>query len=102
MCDVLNLTSSVAIIDGMAEVQMISLNNMKFLSNFADAFVTRIFFKYGMFNEIHVVFGSYNENSLKSFERTRRQKGVDPVKYNVHDRTSVKNLNKKQYYRIQL
>lgn len=89
MCDVLNLTSSVAIIDGMAEVQMISLNNMKFLSNFADAFVTRIFFKYGMFNEIHVVFDSYNENSLKSFERTRRQKGVDPVKYNVHFYTKL-------------
>ena len=73
----------VAIIDGMAEVQIMSSGIAGTVRELAAAFSNAILKKYAMFSEIHVVFDTYINESLKSAERERRQKGMEPIRYKI-------------------
>ena len=44
------------------------------------------------FDEIICVFDTYKEDSLRNRTRHLRQKGRDPIKYQVRDETSLKNI----------
>lgn len=73
----------VAIVDGMAEVQIMSSGAAGTVRELASNFSNAVLKKYGMFSEIHVVFDTYISQSLKSAERARRQKGVEPIRYKI-------------------
>lgn len=81
---------TVAIIDGMAESQSLKLKQAATCSDLADQFCDKIFTKCRTFSELHVVFDTYMDNSLKAAERLRRQKGIPPTRYKIESNTSIK------------
>ena len=87
------ISFSVAIIDGMAEVQSLEKSNsMKTCEDLAVTFITKLENKYLKYNEIHLVFDSYMKDSIKNLTREKRQQGVVPVHYKVSDKTDITNV----------
>ena len=85
-------STTVAIIDGMAELQSLKLKEANTCSDLAYQFCKKIFAKYRKFSEIHVVFDTYVENSLKAAERLCRQKVITPVQYKITSNTNIKSI----------
>ena len=57
---------SVAVVDGMVEIHTLKLTkDSQTVSDLAKQFCHKIFLKYENFSELHVVFDTYIENSLK-------------------------------------
>jgi hypothetical protein len=81
---------NVAVVDGMAEVQILSNATLKSVADLTDSFCNVILKKYGMFSEIHMVFDTYLNDSLKTTERARRQKGMEPVRYRILGNDNIK------------
>lgn len=76
-----------AIVDAMAEVQMLT-NDCTTSLELAHKFSSTIFRKYANYDEVHVIFDTYEENSLKNATRRKRQLGLCPVYY-----TAFKTVN---------
>lgn len=83
---------AVAIIDGMTELQSLKLKQPAVCSDLADQFRNKLFTKYRTFSEVHVVFDTYIDNSLKAAERLRRQKGIPSVQYKIDRNTNIKTV----------
>ena len=49
------------------------------------------------FDEVIVVFNTYKADSLKSTTRQKRQKGKDPVQYQVRDETSIRHITMSRF-----
>lgn len=90
---------NVAIIDAMAEIQM--LNNDCETSLQLGTKITEHFLqKYRRYNELHVIFDTYKDVSLKNATREKRQNGVAPIYYasfNTHGNISkIANIDLKK------
>ena len=68
-------SSSVYVIDGMALVQELKVSDQMTFGQIADTALSRVLQEGGNSRRIDVVFDVYNEISLKSAERERREEG---------------------------
>ena len=48
--------------------------------------------KYAMFSQMHVVFDTYVENSLKAATRCIQQHGTVPKEYKINNSTNIKSV----------
>jgi len=87
---------SVAVIDAMAEVQMFTTANSSIIAELSHCFAEKIMNKYNNFSEIHLVFDTYVDESLKGSERVRREKGTVPVRYKIDQNTRIQNIPMKK------
>lgn len=89
---------SVAIIDGMAEVQSLpKTKDIKTCEQLAILFVNRLENKYCSFSEVHVIFDRYDiPSSLKSATRDGRQGGKPSVAYRISDNMPIENISLSQ------
>ena len=73
---------SVAVVDGMPEINALKITkDTQTISDLAKQFCHKIFLKYDDFSELHVVFDTYVENSLKM---QQEQKGsMETQVYNI-------------------
>ena len=90
-------TMTVAIIDGMAELQ--SLDKPHWVSScekLAKHFNDCLFHKYRESEEVRLVFDRYDlPSSLKTATRAQRQVTTDPVYYRITDSTQTAKVNMK-------
>ena len=87
---------TVAIIDGMAELQ--SLGKPHWVSScekLAKHFNDCLFHKYRDSDEVRLVFDRYDLPSLKTATRAQRQGTTDPVYYCITDSTQIAKVNMK-------
>ena len=91
-------TMTVAIIDGMAELQ--SLDKPHWVSScekLAKHFNDCLFHKYRESEEVRLVFDRYDlPSSLKTATRAQRQGTTDPVYYRITDSTQIAKVNMKR------
>ena len=84
---------SVAIVDGMAELQSLEKSNsIKTCADLAVAFINKLENKYWKHTEVHLVFDSYMKDSIKQLTREKRQQGLVPIHYKVRDETDISNV----------
>lgn len=78
--------SGTVIIDGMPKLHtLIPSKDTKTVADLADQFSQKILIKYNEYSEIHIIFDTYFEKSLKNATRERRQHGNAPVICKVED-----------------
>lgn len=65
---------------------------MKTCSDFGVKFSQWIGQKFNNYSEVHIVFDSYKENSLKKAMRDIREKGSDPIQYKVRPETKIESI----------
>ena len=87
-----NIVMNVVIVDGMAEVQALKLHQVNTCLDFANQLCDKMFSKYAMFSQMHVVFDTYVENSLKAATRCIRQHGTVPKEYKINNSTNIKSV----------
>ena len=87
---------SVAVIDAMAEVQMLNTSNSLTIAELSQCFAEKIMNKYYNFTEVHLVFDTYVDESLKGTERVRREKKTVPVRYKIEQNTRIQNIPMKK------
>ena len=83
---------SIAIVDAMAEVQMFTPVNSSTIAELSCCFADKILNKYSLFSEVHLVFDTYFDDSLKGYERKRREKGVVPIRYKIDANTVIRKV----------
>ncbi|CAG9767441.1 unnamed protein product [Ceutorhynchus assimilis] len=87
-----NLHEKAAIVDGMALLHTYHKpNTVKTCLDLGISFNKWIGLgqKFNNYSELHVVFDSYKENSLKKALREIRQKGSDPIQYKIGPETKI-------------
>lgn len=88
---------SVAVIDAMAEVQMFTPGNLPTIADLSKCFADKILnIKYNVFSEVHLVFDTYLEDSLKGSERVRRESGITPIRYKLEGNTKIDKVQMKK------
>lgn len=84
------LQEKAAIVDGMALLHTYHKpNSVKTCRDLGVSFSKWIGQKFSNYSEVHVVFDSYKENSLKTEMRVIRQKGSDPIQYKIGPETII-------------
>lgn len=79
----------------MAELQ--SLQKSKVIITCKDlAFTSKVLGKYLKYDELHIIFVSYVENSIKSITREKRLHGIAPVQFKIMDSTVITNVTMKK------
>ena len=94
-----NEKNSVIIFDGMAIVNLISIENSKFIrtcEDFANVFTNQIIDESQWFSEIRVIFDLYLDISLKAKTRNDRTNSSQ-IKYKLDDSTSIKHLKTSEF-----
>lgn len=96
-----NLTSithtKVAVLDAMAELHLYAKSSeVKSCGDLAKEFYSMIKKKYKLFDEIHVVFDTYLERSLKNFTRCKRQGSELPTQFKICTDTNIQNTTMKK------
>ena len=88
---------SVGIVDGMAELQALEKSkDIQTCKDLAEAFSKKIEKKYWEYDEVHLVFDTYTDNSIKSMTRQKRLQGTAPTHYKIMDSTNIANLTMKK------
>lgn len=86
----------VAIIDAMAEVQMLDKpDHIVTCKELATYFFFKLRMKYSSFDEVHLIFDTYLEHSLKNWTRRKRQGEVSAVHYHITSDTNIRNTSLK-------
>ena len=80
---------SVAVIDAMAEVQMFTPVNSSTITELSCCFADKILNKYNLLSEVHLVFDTYFDDSLKGYERKKCEKEVVPISYKIDANTVI-------------
>ncbi|CAG9761624.1 unnamed protein product [Ceutorhynchus assimilis] len=89
---------SVILVDGMALVQCISKSpSMKTCKDFANVFVSMLTELSKAHDEVHLIFDTYKENSLKHITRTKRTKKYSGACYHVSDGSIIQNITLKDF-----
>lgn len=87
----------VAIVDAMAEVQMLDKPDyVKTCKDLAHYFFSKIKNKYKGFGEVHIIFDTYRESSLKNWTRKNRQAGVSAIHYRITAETNIIHITLKK------
>jgi len=84
------LSPSVYVIDGMALVQKLKVSDQMTFGQIADAALSRVLQEGGNSRRIDVVFDVYNEISIKSAERQKREEGESVTYKNLTAGQKVK------------
>lgn len=88
---------SVAVVDGMAELQALSKSpDITTCADLGRSFTMKMFSKYDKYDEIHIVFDSYRSDSIKHLTRDKRLHGDHASQYKIMDNTDVKNVTMKK------
>ena len=91
-------SDSVLLIDGMAVVNTIQKGLIRSFEDFRATFIRKIKAQSHGYGEVRVIFDNYWEDSpMKESTRKRRAGGKPPVRYDVNDRTSLKNISLKAF-----
>ena len=89
---------TVAVLDGMAELQkMKKTPNMKTCHDLATESCNKLDFTLKKYDETHLVFDTYLENSLKNSMRRKRAGKTTPVKFKVTDNTNITNISMRTF-----
>ena len=87
----------VAIVDGMAELQALQKSkDMATCKDLAEAFTSKVFAKYGKYDEIYMIFDSYVKNSIKAITREKRLHGIELIQFKIMDSTVITNVTMKK------
>lgn len=90
--------SWVAIVDGMGELQALNKTiAIKTCTNLADVFIEKIQKKYWQYDELHIVFDVYFENSIKNPTRVKRLCGGTAAQYKICDTTDISKIDMKKF-----
>ncbi len=93
-CEYETIREKVIIIDAQAVVQGIKKSpGMEKISDFGDAFVTRIARMTNGYSEGRVIFDRYTTASLKEKTRVKRAGNTEPVKFLIHDSQNIRNVS---------
>ena len=89
---------SVAIVDGMAELQALDKKaDITTCEDLGRAFTSKMNNKYQHYDEVHIVFDdSYNADSIKNLTRSKRLQGTNANEYKIMDNTDIHNINMKK------
>jgi hypothetical protein len=88
----------VAVVDGMAELQ--ALEKTVAITTCADlskAFTSKMQNKYWKYDEVHIIFDTYYDSSIKSLTRSRRLLGEEPCQFKIGDNTNIANISMKKF-----
>jgi hypothetical protein len=86
----------VAVIDGMAEVQALAKTaDIITCNDLSRVFISKMQNKYWKYDEVHFIFDSYHECSIKSLTRSRRLHGDNASQYKISDNTNIANVSLK-------
>lgn len=89
--------SWVAIVDGMGELQALDKTiAVKTCEDLADVFTQKIQRKYWQYDELHVVFDTYLDKSIKNLPRGKRLHGGVATQYKICDTTDISKINMKK------
>ena len=81
----------------MAELQALQkLKDMATCKDLTEAFTSKVFAKYGKYDEIHIIFYSYVKNSIKAIIREKRLHGIEPIQFKIMDSTVITNVTMKK------
>lgn len=87
------LQEAAAIVDGMALLHTYHKpNTVKTVLELGVSFSKYIGNKFSNYSEVHVIFDSYRDNSLKKAMRDIRQKGSDPIQYKIRPETKIASI----------
>ena len=85
---------SVAVFDGMAELQKLKKTpSMKTCQDLAIEFCSKLDSSLQKYDETHLVFDTYLENSLKNAMRRKRAGKTTPVEFKISDSTNITNIS---------
>jgi len=89
---------TVAIVDGMAEVQSLDKPDwIKTCKDLAEHFTSRLFVKHNNTQQIRLIFDRYDVlSSLKFDTRSRRQGSQEPIHYHITDSTHIAKVTLKK------
>jgi len=94
---VLGAGFTVAVVDGMAELQaLVKPSFVRNVSDLATIFVQRIERKYRQYDDFHIVFDSYQQQSIKNITRDKRLHGTAATKYKIYDNTDISAVSMKK------
>jgi len=86
-----------AIVDCMAELQsMAKSNTMRTYADLADTFLHKLATKYGNYDELHLVFDSYRDQSIKNVTRDKRLHGGVSTRFSICDCTDISSVSMKK------
>ena len=86
----------VVVLDEMAEVQsMKKSSSVNTCSDLANEFNRKLEYILSRYDETHLVFDTYRENSLKSLMRKKRTGKTQPVQFKINDSTYIGNTSMK-------
>jgi hypothetical protein len=87
---------TVAVLDGMAKVQALKKPpSVKTCSDLANEFTKNLETTLSRYDEVHLVFDTYRDNSLKYSMRKKRTGNTLPVQYKICDTTYIGNTSMK-------
>jgi hypothetical protein len=87
----------VAIVDGMAKVQAIEKSgDIKTCADLGRSFSSKMMNKYQQYDEVHIVFDTYNAESIKNMIRNKRLHGCNAAEYKITDNTDLRNVSMKK------
>ena len=89
---------TVAIVDGMAEVQSLDKPDwIKTCNDLAEHFIARLFIKYNNTQQIRLIVDRYDVlSSLKSATQSKRQGTQEPIYYHITDSTHIAKVTLKK------
>ena len=89
---------AVVLVDGMALVQCISKSSsMRTCQDFANVFLSMINEIASPHDELHLIFDTYKEDSLKNSTRSKRNQKYSGAAYHVSDGSLLKNISLKDF-----
>lgn len=96
--DSLVKSRTVVLVDGMALVQRISKSpNMRTCQDFANVFLSMLIEIASPHDELHLIFDTYKEDSLKNSTRSKRSQKYSGASYHVSDGSLLKNISLKEF-----
>ena len=86
---------SIVIIDAMVIVQKIAPKPswVKTAEDISKIFLDQVDFASRKASEIHLVFGTYKDGSLKQNTRTIRKGGQKPINFRIEDKTNIQKIS---------
>ena len=87
-------TSKVAVVDGMAQPRcIVKPSSLKSCKELCLYFCKVIYDKFQSYDEVHLVFDSYLNGSLKTATREHRTSVTDQVQYKISPETNISNIS---------
>ena len=83
---------TVTVTDGMAELQAFNKHQTDTCNNLFIQFSNKLFTKYKGYSQLHIVFDTYTQHSLRSATRAIRQHNTVAKEFKTDKRTNIKSV----------